>query len=148
MKKLTYLPAFAIAMVMFSGCSYFQSDDTMTIMEDDAMVMVDDDSDEGELDPGDAMESADVLVELFAEPFTYGEDEVLLEQDSTVTIRVKNVSGTHDFVIDELDIDTGLIPEGEFVDVVIPTDQVGEFTYYCSVGNHRAQGMEGTIVIQ
>lgn len=155
MRKI-YLPVVLTLAVALSGCSMNKSkgDDAMmyedSMMEDEGADGAMMENSDAEVDPNgmDAMENADVLVELNAEPFTFGQDEVLLSQNSTVKFRITNVRGNHDFVIDELNISTGPIPEGEFVDVVIPTDQVGEFTYYCSVADHRAQGMEGTIIIE
>jgi azurin len=52
-------------------------------------------------------------------------------------------------VIDELDVDSGRTNAGEETSVTftIPEDaEPGtEYAYYCSVGNHRAQGQEGVL---
>lgn len=153
MKRLNILLVLFVASVAVTGCSALTGISGEPTTDEDTMMVDESNSDSTQASDDvangmEAMENADVLVELQAENFTFGEDEILVDQDSVVTVRVTNVSGSHDFVIDELGVNTGLIEEGSFVDVTIPTDQVGEFTYYCSVGSHRAQGMEGTLIIQ
>lgn len=149
MKRLNMLVVLFIAAITVAGCSSLTG--TKESENDDSMMMEEShDAAAGDetVDGMAAMENADILVELQAENFTYGEDEIRVNKDSVLTLKVTNASGTHDLVIDELGIDTGIIAEGDFVEVTIPTDKVGEFSYYCSVGNHRAQGMEGTLIIQ
>jgi plastocyanin len=55
-------------------------------------------------------------------------------------------SGTHDFVIDELNVDYDIEEGGNYVFTV--PDEPGTYTYYCSIGSHRAMGMEGTLIIE
>ncbi len=87
-------------------------------------------------------------VQLNASNFTFKVDEIKAKVGEDLVIMVTNDSGTHDFVIDELKISTGIIPEGETVEVIIPTDKPGTYEYYCSIGKHRELGMKGTIVIE
>jgi plastocyanin len=55
----------------------------------------------------------------------------------------------HDFVIDEIaGARTEIIQPGETTTIEFTPTAAGTFTYYCSVGNHRAQGMEGTVTVQ
>ena len=54
----------------------------------------------------------------------------------------------HDFVIDELSVRTKIAQAGEIVGVEIVANEVGEFEFYCSVGNHRDMGMVGTLIIE
>jgi plastocyanin len=67
----------------------------------------------------------------------------------TLKVKIMNVGGFHDFVIDELNVRSTQIAEGEseIVEIMIPADATGEYEFYCSVGNHRAQGMVGTLMI-
>jgi plastocyanin len=67
-----------------------------------------------------------------------------------VTLTLTNVGKMpHDFVIDEISgARTEIIQPGQTTTVEFTPTQAGTFTYYCSVGSHRAQGMEGTVVVQ
>lgn len=64
-----------------------------------------------------------------------------------VVVNFKNVEGMHDFVIDELNAKTEIINAGEEQSIEFTPTEIGEFEYYCSVGNHRAQGMVGKLIV-
>jgi plastocyanin len=118
-------------------------------LEDDS-AMVEDDVVTDQDPVQDAMSNQ--VVEIQMSSFAYSVKEIKAKPGETVTVNLVNAGGSHDFDIDELDIDTEVITTGQenTVDITIPQDAVPgtEYAYYCSVGNHRAQGMEGTIIVQ
>ena len=59
-------------------------------------------------------------------------------------IRVKE----GDMVVDEFNAATDKISEGGTASVTFVANKKGSFEYYCSVGNHRAQGMVGTLIVE
>lgn len=68
----------------------------------------------------------------------------------TLVINLTNSQGTHDLVIDELDIASRVLApsQSETLVIEIPEDAAGEsYQFYCSIGNHRALGMEGVLEI-
>ncbi len=65
-----------------------------------------------------------------------------------VKITFKNTGGFHDFVIDELSVKTKQIGANASETVEFTADKVGNFEYYCSVGNHRGMGMKGTLTVK
>jgi plastocyanin len=65
-----------------------------------------------------------------------------------VKITFKNSGGNHDFVIDEYNVRTKIIPSGQEATVEFTADKTGTFDYYCSVANHRAMGMQGTLTVR
>lgn len=69
----------------------------------------------------------------------------------TVEITLEN-TGTmpHDLVVDELG-DEVVIPEtapGEQATGRVHLPMAGEYTFYCSVGDHRERGMETTVTVE
>jgi len=67
--------------------------------------------------------------------------------EKTISVKLTN-DGTmaHDFVIDELNVDSGLIQPGDSEVIDITSGTVAStFDFYCSVGNHRTLGMFGRI---
>jgi len=82
--------------------------------------------------------------------YSYGYDvkEIRVTEGDTVTINLTNSAGLHDWVVDEFDAATEIIRAGEETSVTFVADKVGTYEYYCSVGNHRAQGMIGTLIVE
>lgn len=79
--------------------------------------------------------------------FGYSIPEIKIRKGQKVTIILTNSGGTHDLVIDELGVDSGKIVTGDSVTFDFVANEAGEFEYYCSVGNHRAQGMVGKLIV-
>ncbi|HIA92179.1 TPA: hypothetical protein EYO12_03640 [Candidatus Saccharibacteria bacterium] len=82
--------------------------------------------------------------------FEFSTDLITASPGDTVTVNLINSGGTHDFVIDEFGVQSETINTGETTSVTftVPADAEGEYEYYCSIGNHREQGMVGTLVVQ
>lgn len=72
--------------------------------------------------------------------------EITVKKGDRVRIKITEISGMHNFNIDEygVHIDTPLNKEvvAEFV-----ADKAGEFIYYCSKPGHRANGHWGTLKV-
>ncbi|MBI2031922.1 MAG: cupredoxin domain-containing protein [Candidatus Levybacteria bacterium] len=81
-------------------------------------------------------------------PFKFDLKTITVKKGQKVKILFKNAQGNHDFVIDEFDVKTQVLNAGEEEAVEFTADQAGTFKYYCSVGNHRAMGMEGTLTVE
>ena len=80
-----------------------------------------------------------------AVPFSFSLSTMEVNKGDTVRITVKNVKGTHDFKLDEFNVSTRILNVGEEQVITFVADKVGTFEYYCSVSNHRAMGMVGTL---
>lgn len=64
-----------------------------------------------------------------------------------IKIVFNNVEGTHDWVLDEFQAETDIIQTGQTAIVEFTADESGIFEYYCSIGNHKAMGMVGTLIV-
>lgn len=118
--------------------------------------------DSAEMPAVEGGQAADGLVEemiveneaMEIDSFSYGYSEMTLTMSpgETKTFTLTNSGGIHDFVIDELGVASAKISEGETdtITISIPEDVAPgtTYAYYCSVGNHRAQGMEGVLTIE
>lgn len=80
--------------------------------------------------------------------FSFDPKEIKVKKGDTVKVTFKNADGMHDFVIDELNVKTKQIKGGEEETVEFVADQAGTFEYYCSVGQHRQNGMVGKLIVQ
>lgn len=71
-----------------------------------------------------------------------------VKRGDTVKVTFKNTGGTHDWVIDEFPgARTKVLQAGQEETVTFVADKAGSFEYYCSVGQHRANGMWGTLTV-
>lgn len=94
------------------------------------------------------MVEADMVMDL--KSFSFTPDLIEIPAGETMTIKLTNSGGFHDFVVDELDVASEQINEGDttIVTITAPLDAAGdEYEFYCSVGNHRAQGMVGIVKV-
>ncbi len=70
-----------------------------------------------------------------------------VKKGDTVKITFVNSSGLHDLKIDEFNVATKQLAAGKEETVTFVASKTGTFEYYCSVGNHRAMGMKGTLTV-
>lgn len=95
--------------------------------------------------------STATVVKTFAvngENFTFDRKTIKVNKGDTVRIVFTNTVGFHDFVIDEFNSRTPQLQAGKSATIEFVADKAGSFQYYCSVGNHRAQGMWGTLTVE
>jgi plastocyanin len=97
---------------------------------------------------GQAMVANEISLAAFEFGFTPG--ELTVRAGEKVTLTLTNTSGkmTHDWVVEGTDIRTKILNKGETDTIEFTIDEPGTYTFYCSVGNHRAQGMEGTLIVK
>ena len=88
------------------------------------------------------------VIPVVANNFSYDVKEIKVKQGEKATVLVTNSEGFHDFVIDELEVNSGMIKAGETMELEIPTDKPGTYEFYCSVGQHRQMGMKGILIVE
>lgn len=80
--------------------------------------------------------------------FQFAPNVIMLKKGEKVVVRLTDGEGIHSFLSQDLAINQKMHP-GETVDIVIPTDTAGTFSFRCGVPcgpGHR--DMTGTIVVQ
>lgn len=98
---------------------------------------------------GEATPEDEVTIDVSGKNFEFTPSGITVKQGQTVTINFTSEDGgPHDLVIDEFDVATEQVSSGETSSITFVADRVGEFEYYCSVGNHREMGMVGTLVVE
>jgi plastocyanin len=99
-------------------------------------------------DSGTVAEDGSVTFTVDGSNFKFEPNQLKVKKDQKVKIVFNNVQGFHDFRIDELDVKTSQITAGNSATVEFTPDETGNFEFYCSVGQHRANGMKGTLVVE
>lgn len=174
MRKILYaiilILLLAILYVQFSGPKAdvaqdtdlpTQADDNAALTGTDDGAMMADDADDAMADEGEAMmesmfDEDDDVVEftMGGENFKFtmdGEDnpDLVVNEGDNVRIVFVSTSGFHDWVVDEFDAATAQVrPEDGVTIVEFVADEAGEYEYYCSVGQHRANGMWGNFIVE
>lgn len=80
--------------------------------------------------------------------FYYTPNEIRVKKGEKIKLVLNSVDMMHDFVIDELDVKIPVTKSGSSATVEFTAETAGSFEYYCSVGQHRASGQVGTIIVE
>lgn len=87
-------------------------------------------------------------IEVKATSFAFNPKTIKVKEGEKVKIVLTNDDGTHDFVIDEMDVKSKTLNTGDMTEVIFTASKKGEFEYYCSVANHRSMGMVGKLIVE
>ena len=91
-------------------------------------------------------DAREIVIE--GENYQFTPETINVKKGEKIRIVFKSTDGVHDFKVDELNISTSTVQSGQEDWVEFTPDKTGTFKYYCSVGNHRAMGMEGTMIVE
>lgn len=92
----------------------------------------------------DAVETS--IVQMTSGNFFFEPAVIRAEVGQEVEVVFAENSGVHTFVIDELGVN---VPISAGDSTTFTADlEPGTYAFYCSVGNHRALGMEGTLIVE
>jgi len=80
--------------------------------------------------------------------YAYDVTEMKVRKGETVTVTFNSTDGFHDWVVDEFNAYTQKVSPGTQTSVTFVADKFGVFEYYCSVGQHRAHGMVGKLIVE
>lgn len=81
--------------------------------------------------------------------FKFSQSSLSINAGETVNITFKNEGKmSHNFVVDGLNAKTKILSPGQQETITVRADKAGTYIFYCSVGNHRAQGMVGTLEVE
>jgi len=84
-------------------------------------------------------------VSMAATNFAFAPATITAKVGQPVEVTFSDVAGFHAFVIDS--VVSQQISTGTVVKFNAPSAP-GRYPYYCNVANHRAMGMEGTLIVQ
>ena len=152
MKKGTVNPLMisAIVVVLVAvgiGAMMMNKQSTSGITEEAAQTQNTKDTPQTSPEVAGATASAKTI-DVEAGSFYYKPNEIRVKKGETVKIVLHSVSMMHDFNIDELNVKMPITKAGNTGTVEFVADKVGTFEYYCSVGQHRAQGQVGKLIIE
>ncbi len=80
--------------------------------------------------------------------FSFSLTEIKVNLGDKVKITFNNVSGFHNFVLDEFNVKMDPFQGPGTREVQFVADKTGTFEFYCSVNNHRQMGMKGKLIVE
>lgn len=101
----------------------------------------------GEVSTSDTTVGAVKEFTIVSDHFSFAPNSMQVKKGDHVKITFSNPAGTHDLKIDEFNVATPKLSGDQNAVIEFVADKAGSFEYYCSVGNHRALGMWGTLVV-
>lgn len=160
MKKLI-IPAIILVLVAagagfyFYGQSKLQQPEMAEAMEQGTMEEESSETMEEKMAEAEATGSGDVMmaesqaIEASAFEFSYELSVETIKAGEPVKLTLTNTGKMpHDLQFDDFDFGTKIVQPGESETIEFTIDEAGEYAYYCSVGNHRALGMEGVLTVE
>lgn len=82
------------------------------------------------------------------ENFKFSLSEIRVKKGDRVRINFNSASGFHDWKVDEFKAATKQLNTGQSDSIEFTANTSGTFEYYCSVGQHRAMGMVGKLIVE
>ncbi len=89
-----------------------------------------------------------LTVEIEAGAFYYKPNVINAKKGQKIKIVMKSVDMMHDFVIDDLNVKMPVTKSGTTGTVEFMVEEAGTYEFYCSVGQHKAQGQIGTLIVK
>ena len=74
--------------------------------------------------------------------------DIKVNEGDKVRIEFTSEEGFHDWKVDEFNAATQKVNPGTAASIEFIADKKGAFEYYCSVGQHRANGMKGNLIVE
>lgn len=99
-------------------------------------------------DDSNSMVNDVLVIEMEAGDFAFTPNEIRVKKGQKVKVVLTSKDMKHDFVIDELNVAMPEVEEGNTGEVEFTADTVGTFEFYCSVGDHRAMGQVGKLIVE
>ena len=91
--------------------------------------------------------TASETVEIVATDFAFEPSSIELDAGGGVTLRLVNDGqAPHALALEGAEIESDEVAASESTELQAELEP-GNYTLYCPVGNHREQGMEGTLVV-
>lgn len=86
--------------------------------------------------------------EVEAGSFYFSPNTITVNEGDKVRVIIKSADQRHTFSLDEFNVGSPITEAGQTSIVEFTASRKGSFEFYCSVGEHRANGQIGTLIVQ
>lgn len=89
-----------------------------------------------------------MTVNVTGQNFSFSPAIIRVKKGTSLKINYTDTDGFHDLILDGYNLHTSRLQTGQSAVLQFTADKTGTFAYYCSVGTHRASGMEGRLIVE
>lgn len=79
--------------------------------------------------------------------FKFSPNEIKVKKGDKVKVTLKSM-GIHDLSISGYNLQTKVLNNGETESIEFTADKTGTFEFWCTVGDHKAMGMTGSLIVE
>ncbi|MBL8029954.1 MAG: cupredoxin domain-containing protein [Candidatus Doudnabacteria bacterium] len=137
-----------VVLVVALGAIVFFNKDSAQLKQQAAGMVEKQDAVIGSVSGETKPSSEEKVFNIVGNNFSFSPAEIRVKRGDTVKIVFNNKVGFHDLVIDEYSVRTPQIQADKSAEIIFTADKTGTFEYYCSVGQHRAMGMKGNLIVE
>ncbi|MCL4384599.1 cupredoxin domain-containing protein [Patescibacteria group bacterium] len=83
-----------------------------------------------------------------ASNYQFTPNQITVNHGDTVQITLNGAGGPHGFAIDEFNVQSQLVSDGQNDTISFVADKPGTYQFYCPVDSHRQMGMVGTLTVR
>ncbi len=87
-------------------------------------------------------------IEIEGGSFYFKPDKITVKVGDRIKILLKSVDKIHNLYIDEFNVKSSDAKSGEATTVEFTAGEKGSYEFYCAIGQHRAMGMKGTLIVE
>ncbi|NJK71134.1 MAG: hypothetical protein HC932_02645 [Thermales bacterium] len=88
-------------------------------------------------------------MEIVMKNFEFSQTTINTKRGESVFVKITNEQGAHNFAVPQLEINSGVLKEGEsmVIEIQIPEDAPQSYEFASTFDNNNELGMVGTILI-
>lgn len=88
-------------------------------------------------------------IQVTASEYFFLPSTIKVDKGDTLTLTLRNAGKmSHNLVFEALGIETKTVQKGQSDTIEFTASEAGTFSFYCSIGNHRDLGMEGSLEVK
>lgn len=155
MKSLPIIAGIIVLLLIAGGTYFLVKGSPVSTPQPSPETAIEQASSSGTESMGSSMPSSDSgsmaatkEVTISSSNFKYTPSLINVNKGDKVKITLKDNGGMHDLFIDSYDVKTKVIESGQEDSIEFIADKAGTFDFWCTIGNHKAMGMVGKLVVQ
>lgn len=148
MKSLPLVIVVLVLVILGVGTYFFVKGSPVTTPQPSPQTSIEQASSSGSVTETPSTTSGETKeFTIVASNYKFTPNEIKVKKGDKVKITLTS-TGIHDLAIGGYNLQTKVLNNGETDSIEFTADKAGTFELWCTVGNHKAMGMVGTLVVE